>query len=88
MAADLLKAEGFIDVSPMDNPVGQPVSNLLTVGDADIKMNFVAPNLIRVDEGDPVVFLAGAHVGCFEVFGGERLRRISDLKGETVSVTR
>jgi NitT/TauT family transport system substrate-binding protein len=33
------------------------------------------------------VFLAGVHVGCFEVFGGERLRRISDLKGKTVSVT-
>src|SRR5437879_3392126 len=56
-------------------------------GGADISMNFVGPNLFRVDQGDPVVVLAGAHVGCFEVFGGERLRKISDLKGKTVSVT-
>src|SRR5262249_6800427 len=34
-----------------------------------------------------VVFLAGAHIGCFEVFGGERLMRISDLKGKTVPVS-
>jgi NitT/TauT family transport system substrate-binding protein len=87
VAEDLLKAEGFTDVSYVDNPVGQPVSTVLTGGNADISMNFVGPNLVRVDQGDPVVFLAGVHVGCFEVFGGERLRRISDLKGKTVSVT-
>jgi NitT/TauT family transport system substrate-binding protein len=50
-------------------------------------MNFVGPNLLRIDRGDPVVFLAGVHVGCFEVFANERLRRISDLKGKTLSVT-
>ena len=87
VAEEFLRAEGFTDVSYIDSPVGQPVSKLLTGGDADISMNFVGPNLIRVDQGDPVVFLAGAHVGCFEVFGGERLRKISDLKGKTVSVT-
>ena len=55
-------------------------------GQADISMNFVGPNIIRVDQGDPVVFLAGAHVGCLEVFGTERVRRIRDLKGKTVGV--
>ena len=87
VAEDLLKAEGFTNVSYVDMPVGQPVSKVLAGGDADISMNFVGPNLIRVDQGDPVVFLAGAHVGCFELFGGERLRKITDLKGKTVSVT-
>ena len=87
LAEELLKAEGFTEVTYFTMPVGQPVSKVLTRGDADISMNFVGPNLIRVDEGDPVVFLAGVHVGCFEVFGGERLRKISDLKGKTVSVT-
>ena len=87
VAEDLLKAEGFTDVTYVEMRVGTPVSKVLTAGDADLSMNFVGPNLIRVDQGDPVVFLAGVHVGCFEVFGGERLRRISDLKGKTVSVT-
>jgi NitT/TauT family transport system substrate-binding protein len=86
-AEELLKAEGFSDVTYLATPPGRPVSKSLTAGEADLSMNFVGPNLIRVDQGDPVVFLAGVHVGCFEVFGGERLRRISDLKGKTVSVT-
>ena len=86
-AEELLKAEGFSDVTYLETPPGRPVSKSLTAGEADLSMNFVGPNLIRVDQGDPVVFLAGVHVGCFEVFGGELLRRISDLKGKTVSVT-
>jgi NitT/TauT family transport system substrate-binding protein len=86
-AEELLRAEGFSDVTYLETPPGRPVSKSLTAGEADLSMNFVGPNLIRVDQGDPVVFLAGVHVGCFEVFGGERLRRISDLKGKTISVT-
>ena len=87
MAEELLRGEGFTDVTYREIPVGQPISTALGAGEADISMNFVAPNLIRVEQGDPVVFLAGAHVGCFEVFGGERLKKVTDLKGKTVPVT-
>ena len=87
VAEEFLKAEGFTDVSYAEIPTGMPVSLFLSRDQADISMNFVGPNLLRVDQGDPVVFLAGAHVGCFEVFAGPRVRRISDLKGKTVSVT-
>jgi len=87
VAEELLKAEGFTDVSYAEMPEGMPISLFLSRDQADISMNFVAPNLIRVDQGDPVVFLAGAHVGCFEVFAGPRVRRISDLKGKTAAVT-
>jgi NitT/TauT family transport system substrate-binding protein len=87
LAEELLKAEGFTDVSYAEMPIGTPVSLFLSRDQADISMNFVGPNLLRVDQGDPVVFLAGAHVGCFEVFAGPRVRRISDLKGKTASVT-
>jgi NitT/TauT family transport system substrate-binding protein len=87
VADKLLKAEGFSDIIYREQPLGEPVSKYLAAGEADISMNFVAPNLIRLEQGDPVVFLAGGHVGCFEVFGGERLKRISDLKGKTVPVT-
>jgi len=87
VAEDLLRAEGFTEVTYLQLAVGTPVSKPLSAGDADLSMNFVGPNLIHVDQGDPVVFLAGAHVGCFEVLGGERLHRITELKGKTVSVT-
>jgi NitT/TauT family transport system substrate-binding protein len=55
-------------------------------GDVDLVLNFVGPLLIRLDAGDPLVMLAGAHVGCFELFGTDHVRAIRDLKGKTVSV--
>jgi NitT/TauT family transport system substrate-binding protein len=39
-----------------------------------------------LDTGDPVVVLAGSHIGCFELFGTGRVRSIRDLKGKTVAV--
>jgi hypothetical protein len=57
VAEDFLKAEGFTQVTYTATAVGLPVSKLLAGRDADISMNFVGPNLIRVDQGDPMVFL-------------------------------
>jgi NitT/TauT family transport system substrate-binding protein len=85
VAEQLLRTEGFSDISYVETPGGS-VSTLLAAGRADISMNFVGPNIIGVDAGEPVVFLAGVHVGCFEVFGGEGVKKISDLKGKTASV--
>ena len=85
VADDLLRAEGFTDVTYVDFP-GGPVSEFLAARKADISLNFVGPNLVRLDQGDPVVFLAGVHVGCFELFASDRVRRITDLKGKTTSV--
>jgi NitT/TauT family transport system substrate-binding protein len=48
----------------------------------------MAANLvIQIDRGDPVTVLAGVHVGCFELFGTERVRAIRDLRGKTVALT-
>ena len=49
-------------------------------------MMFVGPSIMRIDAGDPIVFLAGAHVGCFELFGTDQVRSIRDLKGKTVAI--
>ena len=67
-------------------PPTEAISVRLAAGEADLGMNFVGPNLVRVDTGDPVVFLAGVHVGCFEAFASDRIQRIHDLKGKTVVV--
>jgi NitT/TauT family transport system substrate-binding protein len=85
IAEQMLRMEGFTDIS-YDPRSSGAVSTSLAAGIADMSMQFVGPNIIRVDAGDPVVFLSGIHVGCFEVFGGERVKRISDLKGKTVAV--
>jgi NitT/TauT family transport system substrate-binding protein len=84
IAGDLLQAEGFTEVTYVEMPTGA-VSVRLAAGEADMSLNFVGPNIIRIDAGDPVVFLAGVHVGCFEVFGNERVQRIRDLKGKVAA---
>lgn len=86
VAEDLLSDEGFTDVTYVDFP-GGPVSEFLAAAKADLSLHFVGPNLIRLDQGDPVVFLAGVHVGCFEVIATEGVRRITDLKGKTAGVS-
>jgi NitT/TauT family transport system substrate-binding protein len=86
VAEDLLRAEGFTDVTYVDFP-GGAVSESLAAAKADLSLHFVGPNIIRLDAGDPVVFLAGVHVGCFEVIATERVRRITDLKGKTAGVS-
>jgi NitT/TauT family transport system substrate-binding protein len=86
MAEELLRGEGFTDVQyiPMQGFVGVPKG--LASGELDISMQFGGPLIIRVDAGDPIVILAGVHVGCFELFGTNRVRSIRDLKGKTVAI--
>jgi NitT/TauT family transport system substrate-binding protein len=49
-------------------------------------MAFVAPFIMQVDQGLPIVLLGGVHVGCYEVFGNDGVRAIRDLKGKTVGI--
>jgi len=48
--------------------------------------HFAAPLLLRLEAGDPIVILAGLHIGCFVLFGTSGVRTIRDLKGKTVAV--
>jgi NitT/TauT family transport system substrate-binding protein len=91
VAEELLKDEGFTDVQYLRNEAGGEASGslpnpLLASGAIDINSQFSAPSIIRVEAGDPVVFLGGLHVGCFELFGTEKIRAVRDLKGRTVAI--
>ena len=55
-------------------------------GQFDISMNFAAPLVMALDQSALIVILGGVHVGCFELFGTERVRTIKDLKGKTVAI--
>jgi len=86
IVTDLLKAEGFTDIKYVKMPVAG-VSKALASGDVDVALGFVAPLVIQLDAGAPVTAVAGVHVGCFELFGTDRVRLIRDLKGKTVAIT-
>jgi len=85
VAEELLRSEGFTDVRYVSFPEANPYP-AFAANDLDISMAFVAPFLIQVDAGLPVVLLGGVHVGCFEVVGTDRVRAIRDLKGKTVGI--
>ena len=86
VARELLPGEGFTDAQYVK--IGRELfTQAVASGEVDIAMNFVGPLLIPVEAGDQVVMLAGGHVGCFELFGTDRVRAIRDLKGKTVAVT-
>jgi NitT/TauT family transport system substrate-binding protein len=78
IAEELLWSEGFTEVHYIQKPGGKVIEAALASGEADINMYFGAPALIRLEAGDPLVILAGVHVGCFQVFGTERVRAIRD----------
>jgi NitT/TauT family transport system substrate-binding protein len=86
VAEALLQAEGFTDIHYADGQDFSRQLKLLASGETDLEITFVGPFLTRIDAGDPIVIIAGGHIGCFELFGTERVHAIRDLKGKTVAV--
>jgi NitT/TauT family transport system substrate-binding protein len=87
VAEQLFHAEGFADTQYLTRP--GPVSwaqKALAVGEIDIGVNYAINVIRQIDAGDPVVLLGGVHVGCYELFGGERVRAVRDLRGHKVAV--
>ena len=82
VAEELLQSEGFTDVQYVKT--GRQTPQALASGEADIGVTSVFTFISQMDAGGPVVFLSGVHVGCYELFGAERVRAIRDLKGKTV----
>jgi NitT/TauT family transport system substrate-binding protein len=83
IAEDLLRAEGFTDVRYVPAKfatigVGQ--------GELDFGLADAGSVVARLDQGVPIVALAGVHPGCFELFAQEQLRTIRDLKGKKVGI--
>jgi NitT/TauT family transport system substrate-binding protein len=86
LAEQLMRDEGFAEVQyTRKSGTTKAIEMALASGEADINMHFAGPLIIRLDAGDPVVVLAGVHIGCFELFANQRVRAIRDLKGKTVA---
>jgi NitT/TauT family transport system substrate-binding protein len=86
VAEELLRAEGFIDVRYVELEADIALSEAIGRGEIDFTSDFAAEIVAGIDAGHPVTAIAGIHVGCFELFGNERIRRLTDLKAKTVGV--
>jgi NitT/TauT family transport system substrate-binding protein len=59
--------------------------NVVAAGNADLSM-WDTPGTMPALETGKVVILAGVHAGCIEVFGGERIKALRDIKGKRVGI--
>jgi NitT/TauT family transport system substrate-binding protein len=80
VAEDLLRSEGFADVQYLPRPDVAAAEQALAAGEADLNVTYALRLVARLDAGDPVVVLAGVHVGCVELFGSDRVRAIGDSR--------
>jgi NitT/TauT family transport system substrate-binding protein len=86
VAEELLRGEGFTDVQYVRKAGGTELTQALVSGEVDLAVHVAWPLIMRLDAGDPIVILAGGHIGCFELFGTEWVRAIRDLKGKAVAI--
>ncbi len=82
----LLGGEGFTDVRYFKVDGSVAAFKALAAGQVDVAQLTSLGVVLRLDAGDPLLILGGVHVGCFELFGTERVRSVRDLKGKTVAV--
>lgn len=87
VARDLLHSEGFTEVQYIGvSASGIEAARAVAAEKADITLTFVAPLVMQIEAGDPILMIGGVHAGCFVLFGTERVRAVRDLKGKTVGV--
>jgi NitT/TauT family transport system substrate-binding protein len=83
LAEELLRAEGFTDVRYVDTSTDD-LSTAIAQRKVDFALDFPVLFAPGIDAGKPITVLAGVHVGCFELFAGNDVRTIANLKGKTV----
>jgi NitT/TauT family transport system substrate-binding protein len=71
LAQEALPQEGFTEVQYVVKPTVAEYHQALASGEGDISTPFAAVGLVSMVEGAPIVFLAGLHVGCMELFGSD-----------------
>ena len=87
LAEDLLRLEGFTDIQyvPAETNV-QVAPDAVTKGNVDLIIWDAGTQVRTLDMGHRLVVVAGLHTGCWELFGGERVQNLRDLRGKTIGV--
>src|SRR5258706_16325703 len=79
IAEELLRAEGFTEVTYVMKEGTQGMAQALASGEADIGGHFSAPVILRLEAGDAIVILGGEDSGGFEFMCTKRICSICDL---------
>src|SRR5215471_9496321 len=85
LVEELLRADGFTDIRYIE---GSPPGLTERVAHAvvDFQTNYAPNSITAIDRGEPITLLTGVMVGCYELFGNEDIRSITDLKGKSVGM--
>ena len=78
-----MRAEGF---TVPDVPPSAMTLLSLARGEYDLCFSFASQAVMGLEAHLPITILGGVHIGCFELFGNERIRAITDLKNRTVGI--
>ena len=77
---ELLRAEGFTDIRHVEvSPLA--IGEAIGRGEADFSGSEPTNVIGAIVGGAPIVVLTGIHVGCYDLFAQQDIRRISELKG-------
>jgi len=85
VAEELLRAEGFTEIRYIETAAAA-TAGTIAGGKVDFSMAHASYWVPAIDAGEPVVLLAGVHVGCFELFARDGIQSAADLKGKSVGV--
>jgi NitT/TauT family transport system substrate-binding protein len=87
VAEPLFQAEGFGNLQYVTRPgFGDWSQKALAAGEIDVMVTYGTDMIRLIDAGEPIILLGGVHVGCYELFGGDRVRAVRDLRGRKVAV--
>jgi len=87
VATELLRLEGFTEVRyvPYDQDGGMDAA-VVANGEAHISAGWVGDFVTVADRRSSIVALSGMHIGCTEIFAGERVQSFRDIKGKKVAL--
>jgi len=82
-AEQLFQAEGFVDVQYVKRPLA---FDTIVSGEADFTSSDVNSMVVSIDKGQPIIILAGLHIGCYELFATDQIQSIRGLAGKQVAI--
>jgi NitT/TauT family transport system substrate-binding protein len=65
---EFLRVEGFTEVSYVVTGAAAASASAVAEGAIDFSLNFVAPSIVAIDQGQRLIMLGGVHPGCYELF--------------------